>query len=179
MKHRTSELPSLDEQETSMSTFALSDEHEALRRAVRELAGDRIAPRAAEIDRTGEFPWDVHEALVKADFHAMHVPEAYGGAPERKLGIRGSPTRELYFDDTEIPGGRLIGAEFQGLRFMLADMAMELEAARQLDGRGAVAGGYGYVNDYPVGAYPLYGLETASGVRATASAASGNRVPSV
>src|SRR6202012_4454991 len=63
-----------------MSTFALSEEHEALREAVRALAEDKIAPRAADIDRTAELPWDVYEALVKADFHAVHVPEAYGGA---------------------------------------------------------------------------------------------------
>jgi alkylation response protein AidB-like acyl-CoA dehydrogenase len=295
--------------------FALSEEHEALREAVRALADDKIAPRAAEIDRTSEFPWDVYEALVKADLQAVHIPEGYGGAgadaiasvivieevaracassslipavnklgtmplilaaseevkarylapvargeamfsyalsepeagsdaaamktravrtgsgyvlngvkrwitnagiskyytvmavtdpaagangisafvledgdpgfsfgaPEHKLGIKGSPTRELYFDDCEIPAGRLVGAEgegfktalrtldhtritiaaqalgiaqgaldyalgyvkerrqfgrriadFQGLQFMLADMAMQLEAARQL-----------------------------------------------
>jgi alkylation response protein AidB-like acyl-CoA dehydrogenase len=299
-----------------MSTFALNEAHEALRQAVRELAEDKIAPRAAEIDRTAEFPWDVYEALKKADFHALHVPEVYGGAGgdalasvlvieevaracaasslipavnklgsmpvilggseeikakylaplargdgmfsyglsepeagsdagggmrtravrkgdgyvlngvkrwitnagvskfytvmavtdpdkgpngisafvvedgdpgftygalEHKLGIKGSPTRELYFDNTEIPADRLIGeegqgfkialktldhtrvtiaaqalgiaqgaldyaigyvkerkqfgkaiAEFQGLQFMLADMAMKLEGARQL-----------------------------------------------
>ncbi|HEV3380201.1 MAG TPA: acyl-CoA dehydrogenase family protein [Trebonia sp.] len=299
-----------------MSTFALSEEHEALRQAVRELAADKIAPRAADIDRTAEFPWDVYEALVKADFHALHIPESYGGAggdaiasvlvieevaracaasslipavnklgtvplllgaseevkqkylppvargegmfsyalsepeagsdagggmraravrkgdsyvlngvkrwitnagvskfytvmavtdpekgangitafvvedgdpgftfgaPEHKLGIKGSPTRELYFDNTEIPASRMVGsegegfkialrtldhtrvtiaaqalgiaqgaldyaigyvkerkqfgraiAEFQGVQFMLADMAMKLEGARQL-----------------------------------------------
>jgi alkylation response protein AidB-like acyl-CoA dehydrogenase len=59
--------------------FALSEEHEALRESARALADDKIAPRAAEIDRTGEFPWDVYEALVKADLHAVHIPEAYGG----------------------------------------------------------------------------------------------------
>jgi len=298
-----------------MSTFALSEEHEALRQAVRALADDKIAPRAADVDRTAEFPWDVYEALVKADFHALHIPETYGGAggdalatalvieevaracatsslipavnklgtvplllgaseevkrrylppvargeamfsyalsepeagsdavamrtraertedgyvlngvkrwitnagvskfytvmavtdasagangisafvvedgdpgfslgaPEHKLGIKGSPTRELYFDNCEIPASRLIGDEgqgfrialrtldhtritiaaqalgiaqgaldytigyvkgrrqfgqpvavFQGVQFMLADMAMKLEAARQL-----------------------------------------------
>jgi alkylation response protein AidB-like acyl-CoA dehydrogenase len=298
-----------------MSTFALSEEHQALREAVRELADDKIAPRAAEIDRTAEFPWDVYEALVKADLHALHIPETYGGAggdaiasvlvieevaracatsslipavtklgtvplllaaseevkqrylrpvargeamfsyglsepeagsdaaamrtkaekagggyllngvkrwitnagvskyytvmavtdpdkgangisafviedgdpgfsfgaPEHKLGIKGSPTRELYFDNCEIPASRLVGdegqgfkialrtldhtritiaaqalgiaqgaldyslgyvkerkqfgrpvADFQGIQFMLADMAMNLEAARQL-----------------------------------------------
>jgi len=295
--------------------FALSEEHQALRESVRALAEDKIAPRAAEVDRSGEFPWDVYEALVKAGLHAVHIPEAYGGAggdalaavivieevaracassslipavnklgtvplllagseevkaaylppvargeamfsyalsepeagsdaaamktrarrtgsgyllngvkrwitnagvskyytvmavtdpdagangisafviedgdqgfsfgsPEHKLGIRGSPTRELYFDDCAIPASRLIGAEgdgfkialrtldhtritiaaqavgiaqgaldyalgyvgqrrqfgrpvadFQGVQFMLADMAMKLEAARQL-----------------------------------------------
>ena len=60
--------------------FALSEEHEALREAVRELADDKIAPRAAEVDESGEFPWDVFEALAKADFAAVHIPEAYGGA---------------------------------------------------------------------------------------------------
>ncbi|HEU5486768.1 MAG TPA: acyl-CoA dehydrogenase family protein [Microlunatus sp.] len=103
------------------------------------------------------------------------------GAPEKKLGIKGSPTREVYFDGVRLPGDRLIGtegtgfglamrtldhtrvtiaaqavgiaqgaldyalgyvkerqqfgkaiAEFQGLQFMLADMGMKLEAARQL-----------------------------------------------
>ena len=295
--------------------FDLSEEHEALRESVRALADDKIAPRAAEVDRTSEFPWDVYEALVKADLQAVHIPEAYGGAgadaiatvivieevaracsssslipavnklgtvplllaaseevkarylapvargeamfsyalsepeagsdaaamktravrsadgyvlngvkrwitnagvskyytvmavtepsagpagisafvledgdpgftfgaPEHKLGIKGSPTRELYFDDCVIPASRLIGeegngfrialstldhtritiaaqalgiaqgaldyalgyvkerkqfgraiAEFQGLQFMIADMAMKLEAARQL-----------------------------------------------
>ncbi|MFC9654031.1 MULTISPECIES: acyl-CoA dehydrogenase [unclassified Streptomyces] len=103
------------------------------------------------------------------------------GAPEKKLGIKGSPTREVYLDNVRIPADRLIGeegtgfatamktldhtritiaaqalgiaqgaldyakgyvqerkqfgkpiADFQGVQFMLADMAMKLEAARQL-----------------------------------------------
>ncbi|MBL7256847.1 acyl-CoA dehydrogenase family protein [Paractinoplanes lichenicola] len=103
------------------------------------------------------------------------------GAPEKKLGIKGSPTREVYFDNVRIPADRMIGdegtgfatamktldhtrvtiaaqalgiaqgaldfaknyvkerkqfgkpvADFQGVQFMLADMGMKLEAARQL-----------------------------------------------
>ncbi|WP_335971152.1 MULTISPECIES: acyl-CoA dehydrogenase family protein [Streptomycetaceae] len=103
------------------------------------------------------------------------------GAPEKKLGIKGSPTREVYFDNVRIPASRMIGeegtgfatamktldhtrvtiaaqalgiaqgaldyakgyvqerkqfgkaiADFQGIQFMLADMAMKLEAARQI-----------------------------------------------
>jgi alkylation response protein AidB-like acyl-CoA dehydrogenase len=295
--------------------FALSPEHEALRESVRALADEKIAPYAAKVDQAAEFPQEAHDALVKAGMHAVHIPEAYGGAgadaiataivieevaracassslipavnklgtaplllaasedvkrrylppvasgdamfsyalsepeagsdaaamrtravrdgdsyvlngvkrwitnagvsryytvmavtdpaagaggisafvvesgdegfsfgaPEHKLGIKGSPTRELYFDDCAIPADRLIGeegsgfrtalatldhtrvtiaaqalgiaqgaldyatgyvrqrrqfgqaiAEFQGVQFMLADMAMKVEAARQL-----------------------------------------------
>lgn len=103
------------------------------------------------------------------------------GAPEKKLGIKGSPTREVYLDNVRIPDDRMIGAEgtgfetamrtldhtrvtiaaqavgvaqgaldyaldyakerqqfgrsiaeFQGLQFLLADMGMKVEAARQL-----------------------------------------------
>jgi alkylation response protein AidB-like acyl-CoA dehydrogenase len=110
------------------------------------------------------------------------------GTLERKLGIKGSPTRELYFEQCRIPGDRVVGApgeglkialrtldhtrvtigaqavgiaagalaaatayvkerqqfgqpisEFQGVQFMLADMAMKLEAARQLVYRAAAA----------------------------------------
>jgi alkylation response protein AidB-like acyl-CoA dehydrogenase len=60
-------------------TYRLSDEHQMLRQAVRELADDKIAPRAAEIDETEKFPYDVLDALVKAGFHATHIPEEYGG----------------------------------------------------------------------------------------------------
>jgi alkylation response protein AidB-like acyl-CoA dehydrogenase len=60
--------------------YRLSDEQRFLREAVRNLAEDKIAPRAAEIDETGEFPWDVHDALAAAGFAAVHVPEQYGGA---------------------------------------------------------------------------------------------------
>jgi alkylation response protein AidB-like acyl-CoA dehydrogenase len=103
------------------------------------------------------------------------------GEKERKMGIKGSPTRELIFEGCRIPGDRMVGApgeglkialatldhtrvtigaqavgiaqgaldfalgyvkerrqfgrsvsEFQGVQFMLADMAMKLEAARQM-----------------------------------------------
>jgi len=295
--------------------YALSDEHVALRESVRALAEEKIAPYAAKVDESAQFPQEAHDALVKADLHAVHIPEEYGGsgadalatcivieevarvcassslipavnklgtvplllsgsaelkqkflppvasgaamfsyalsepeagsdaaamktravrdgdsyvltgtkrwitnagvsqyytvmavtdpsagpngisafvveaadegftfgAPEHKLGIKGSPTRELYFDGCRIPADRLVGAEgsgfrtalatldhtritiaaqalgiaqgaldyatgyvkerrqfgkpiaeFQGLQFMLADMAMKIEAARQL-----------------------------------------------
>jgi alkylation response protein AidB-like acyl-CoA dehydrogenase len=57
----------------------LSDERAALRDAVRELADERIAPRAAEVDQRGEFPWDIVELLAQHDFLALPFPEEYGG----------------------------------------------------------------------------------------------------
>jgi alkylation response protein AidB-like acyl-CoA dehydrogenase len=59
--------------------YQLTDEHRMLRAAVRDLADDKIAPRAAEIDLTATFPQDVYEALVRSGFHATHIPEEYGG----------------------------------------------------------------------------------------------------
>ncbi len=59
--------------------YRLTDEQVMLRQAVRQLADDKIAPRAAEVDETAEFPWDVYDALVRSGFHAVHVPEEYGG----------------------------------------------------------------------------------------------------
>jgi alkylation response protein AidB-like acyl-CoA dehydrogenase len=303
--------------------YRLPEEHRELQQAVRALAQAKIAPRAAEIDEKGEFPWDVYEALAASGFHAIHIPEEYGGsggdnlascivieevarvcgssslipavnklgttpvlvggdeaikarympevasgealfsyalsepeagsdaasmrsravktgdgwvlngnkrwitgagvskyytvmastnpdagargisafvvhaddpgftlgAEERKLGIKGSPTRELYFDNVELPADRMIGeegtgwatamktldltricigaqavglaqgaldvalqyakerqqfgkpiADFQAIQFMLADMAMQIEAARQLTYYAAAAG---------------------------------------
>ena len=50
-----------------------------LRDAVRVLADERIAPRAAEIDRTAEFPWDVKDLLASHDILGLPFPEQYGG----------------------------------------------------------------------------------------------------
>jgi alkylation response protein AidB-like acyl-CoA dehydrogenase len=66
--------------DASYGLYRLTEEHELLRSAVRQLAQDKIAPRAAEIDETAEYPWDVHEALKAADLLGIHVPEEYGGA---------------------------------------------------------------------------------------------------
>ena len=61
------------------AAFRLTDDQRLLRDAVRELAQERIAPRAAEIDRTGEFPWDVKDLLASHDIFALPFAEQYGG----------------------------------------------------------------------------------------------------
>jgi alkylation response protein AidB-like acyl-CoA dehydrogenase len=299
----------------SFDLYALSEEHQAIREAVRDVCDAKVAPHAGDADELAEFPKASYDALKASDFHAPHIPEQYGGAgadalatvivieevaracaatslipavnklgslplllsasddvkqrylppvaagdamfsyclsepeagsdaasmktravldgdhyvlngvkrwitnagvsdyytvfavtdpdarskgisafvvekadegvsfgaPEKKLGIKGSPTREVYLDNVRIPASRLIGdpgtgfttamatldhtrvtiaaqalgiaqgaldyalgyvkerkqfgkaiAEFQGLQFMLADMGMKIEAARQL-----------------------------------------------
>jgi alkylation response protein AidB-like acyl-CoA dehydrogenase len=59
--------------------FALSEEHQAIREAVRALAEAKIAPHAADVDEQARFPQEAADALLAADFHAPHVPEQYGG----------------------------------------------------------------------------------------------------
>lgn len=60
--------------------FALSEEHQAVREAVRDLCDAKVAPYAADVDEQARYPQEAADALLAADFHAPHVPEAYGGA---------------------------------------------------------------------------------------------------
>jgi butyryl-CoA dehydrogenase/acyl-CoA dehydrogenase len=62
-----------------VDTWPLSAEHERLRRSIRQVAQESIAPEAADVDRSGRFPAGAHEALVKAGLYAPHLPVAYGG----------------------------------------------------------------------------------------------------
>jgi alkylation response protein AidB-like acyl-CoA dehydrogenase len=64
---------------TDFDLFQVPEDHEALREAVRAVAENKIAPHAAEVDRTATFPQAAYDALVASDFHAPHVPEEYGG----------------------------------------------------------------------------------------------------
>jgi alkylation response protein AidB-like acyl-CoA dehydrogenase len=57
----------------------LSGEQRELRGLVRALACERIAPRAAEIDESHEFPWDVVELLRESDVFGLFFEERYGG----------------------------------------------------------------------------------------------------
>ena len=60
--------------------YALSEEHQAIREAVRAVAEAKIAPYAAAVDEEARYPVEAEKALIAADFHAPHVPEEYGGA---------------------------------------------------------------------------------------------------
>ena len=60
--------------------FDLSDEHELVRRTVREFALEQVAPVAGELDREKRFPYELVEQLAGLGLMGMTIPEDYGGA---------------------------------------------------------------------------------------------------
>ncbi len=70
-----------------MAIAHLSEDERALIDAIHELAMERVAPRAAEIDHTGEFPWDMKELLAQQDIYAMPFPAEYGGLGSSELAV--------------------------------------------------------------------------------------------
>jgi alkylation response protein AidB-like acyl-CoA dehydrogenase len=58
----------------------LSGEQKAFRAALRQFAEDKIAPRAADVDATGEFPWDNFKDCLAMDLPGMTIPVEYGGS---------------------------------------------------------------------------------------------------
>ena len=59
--------------------FDLTDDQKDLRDRARRLAEGEIAARAADVDRTEEYPWENVKLLTEAGFMGMTIPEAYGG----------------------------------------------------------------------------------------------------
>ena len=57
----------------------LTDEQREIRDLVRTLARERVAPRAAEIDKKAEFPWDMVELFREHDLLGLPFEEQYGG----------------------------------------------------------------------------------------------------
>jgi alkylation response protein AidB-like acyl-CoA dehydrogenase len=70
-----------------MAVCHLSEDEQALIEAIREIALEKVAPRAAEIDHTGQFPWDMKELLAQQDILAMPFPTEYGGIGASELAI--------------------------------------------------------------------------------------------
>ena len=60
--------------------FDLSEEHELLRRTVREFAEERISPVAEELDREHRFPYEIVAELAELGLMGIPIPEEYGGA---------------------------------------------------------------------------------------------------
>src|SRR3954464_6152848 len=62
-----------------MAWDQLTDEQREIRDLVRQVARERIAPRAAEIDESHEFPWDVVELFRENDIFGLFFDEQHGG----------------------------------------------------------------------------------------------------
>ncbi|GER89178.1 acyl-CoA dehydrogenase [Dictyobacter vulcani] len=70
-----------------MAVSHVIEDEQALIAAIREIAQERVAPRAAEIDHNGQFPWDMKELLAQQDILGMPFPEQYGGIGASELAI--------------------------------------------------------------------------------------------
>src|ERR687893_1225394 len=65
--------------QTLVDVYAIPQEHLDFRDTIRQIVQERIAPRAAEIDEKGEYPWDVRKLLAENDVLALPFEEQYGG----------------------------------------------------------------------------------------------------
>jgi alkylation response protein AidB-like acyl-CoA dehydrogenase len=63
-----------------MQSMTLTDEQRQFRAVVRQFAEDKLAPLAAESDRTGEYSWPAFEALRSMELTALSFPEQFGGS---------------------------------------------------------------------------------------------------
>jgi alkylation response protein AidB-like acyl-CoA dehydrogenase len=61
------------------SVYEIPQEHRDFLDGIRAIVQGRVAPRAAEIDRTSEYPWDIRELFGEADILALPFAEEYGG----------------------------------------------------------------------------------------------------
>ncbi|MBO1758485.1 MULTISPECIES: acyl-CoA dehydrogenase family protein [Dermacoccus] len=66
--------------------YKISEEHEALREAIRPVCENKIAPHAADVDDKSRFPQEALDALIEAGMQAPHVDEQYGGMGIDALG---------------------------------------------------------------------------------------------
>ncbi|HEX8204469.1 MAG TPA: acyl-CoA dehydrogenase family protein [Solirubrobacteraceae bacterium] len=66
-------------QTTSSDVYAIPQEFLDFRDTIRQIAREKIAPRAAEIDAKAEYPWDVRRLLAENDVLALPFEEQYGG----------------------------------------------------------------------------------------------------
>ena len=64
----------------SSPAFDLTDVQREFRATLRSFCEEKVAPHAAEVDRSAEFPWKSFEACKEMELPALGIPEAYGGA---------------------------------------------------------------------------------------------------
>jgi alkylation response protein AidB-like acyl-CoA dehydrogenase len=125
----------------------LSDEQLEIRELVRTLARERIAPRAAEIDESHEFPWDVVELFREHGLFGLLFDEAYGGtgtgtltalvAIEEVSKVCATSGLILAVQELGSLGLKLAGTDEQKARFLPALAAGEVLGAYALTEAGS------------------------------------------
>jgi alkylation response protein AidB-like acyl-CoA dehydrogenase len=130
-----------------MRSDPLTDEQREIRALVRTLARERIAPRAAEIDESAEFPWDMVELLREHEIFGLAFDEAHGGSDAGSLMLlvaveevsRACATTGLVLAVQELASLalRLAGTEEQKDRYLPRLASGELLAAYALTEAGS------------------------------------------
>src|SRR3954453_17340484 len=64
---------------TLTDVYDLPQEHKDFRDTIRQIVDERVRPRAAEIDATGGYPWDVRKLFAEQDILALPFDVQYGG----------------------------------------------------------------------------------------------------
>ncbi len=65
--------------------YGFTEDQEMIITTVRDMAKDKIAPRSADIDKTGEYPWDIVGLYRESQILGMPIPEEYGGVGAGEL----------------------------------------------------------------------------------------------
>jgi len=105
--------------------FELNDAQRMLQEMVREFSEKEIKPRAAEIDRTDEFPWDLWKRMAELGLLSMTLPPEYGGS--------GMDTVSWAIAQEEMARGSVVVADIQLLCTLMQKMILQngTEAQKQ------------------------------------------------
>jgi alkylation response protein AidB-like acyl-CoA dehydrogenase len=130
-----------------MRSDPLTDEQREIREFIRTLTRERIAPRAAEIDESAEFPWDLVELFREHELFGLSFEERYGGSGAGSLMLlvaveevsRACATTGLVLAVQELGSLaiRLAGTEEQRERYLSRLAGGELIAAYALTEAGS------------------------------------------
>ncbi len=97
--------------------FDLTEPQRLIRDLARDFAEREVKPRAAEIDRTDEFPWDLYKRMAALEILGMTVPAEYGGS--------GADTVSWYVVQEEVARASAVVADAQLLCKLMSDMILK------------------------------------------------------
>ena len=117
--------------------FQLSEEHRLIQETARRIAREKIAPRAAEIDETQEYPHDIFEAFRDTGLTGLTIPKEYGGSGAGMLALALAVEEAAEVELVHAPD---VGSEDDGkglqqgrlARAVVTDQEVELIGEREL-----------------------------------------------